>query len=55
MATQKRTAGKNYIGLLSDPLEEPHAAAVPSAAGRRIKDYIRGLVAALFRSHGEAK
>jgi hypothetical protein len=53
MPAQKRTAGKNYIGLLSDELEEPRA--VPSAADHRIKDYIRGLMAALFRRRGEAR
>lgn len=53
MAAQRRMAGKNYIGLLSDELEEPRAA--PSAAADRIKDYIRGLMAALFRRRGEAR
>jgi hypothetical protein len=47
MAAQRRTAGKNYIGLLSDELEEPRA--VPSVAEDRIKQYVRGLMAALFR------
>ncbi len=53
MAAQRRTAGKNYIGLLSDELEEPRAA--PSAADARIRDYVRGLMAALFRGRGEAR
>jgi hypothetical protein len=52
MATQKREAGKNYIGLLSDELEEPHAAA---ATDHRIKDYVRGLMAALFRHRRDAR
>ena len=55
MATQKREAGKNYIGLLSDELEEPHAAAVPSAADHHITDYVLGLMAALFRRRREAR
>ncbi len=53
MAAQRRTAGKNYIGLLSDELEEPRA--VPPAAESRIKQYVRGLMAALFRGRGEAR
>ena len=52
MAAQRRTAGKNYIGLLSDELEEPRA--VPPAESR-IKQYVRGLMAALFRGRGEAR
>ena len=53
MATQKREAGKNYIGLLSDELEE--ARAVPSATDHHIKDYVLGLMAALFRRRREAR
>ena len=53
MATQKREAGKNYIGLLSDELEEPRA--MPSAADHRITDYVLGLMAALFRRRREAR
>lgn len=53
MAAQKRTAGKNYIGLLSDELEEPRA--VPSAADGRIREYVRGLVAALFSRRSKAR
>jgi hypothetical protein len=53
MAAQRRTTGKNYIGLLSDELEEPRA--VPSAAADRIRDYIRGLMAVLSRGRGEAR
>ena len=53
MPAQKRKAGKNYIGLLSDELEEQRA--VPSAANHRIRDYVRGLMAALFRGRREAR
>ena len=53
MPTQKCTAGKNYIGLLSDELEAPRA--VPSAANHRIRDYVMGLMAALFRGRREAR
>jgi hypothetical protein len=53
MTAQRRTAGKNYIGLLSDELEEPRA--VPSAAAGLIKAYVRGLIAALFHGRGDAR
>ena len=56
MAAQKREAGKNYIGLLNDEIEEPRAADLPSAADRRIKQYVLGLMAAMFtRRRGEAR
>jgi hypothetical protein len=47
MAAQKRESGKNYIGLLSDELEAPQAAAL-SAADRPIRNYVLGLMANLF-------
>ena len=56
MAAQKREAGKSYIGLLNDEIEEPRAADLPSAADRRIKQYVLGLMAAMFtRRRGEAR
>jgi hypothetical protein len=54
MAAQKREARKNYIGLLSDELEAPHAAALP-AADRPIGNYVLGLMANLFRRRGKAR
>ena len=53
MAAQKREARKNYIGLLSDELEAPHAATSP-AADRPIRNYVLGLMANLLNRHGEA-
>ena len=55
MAMQKREARKNYIGLLSDELEAPHAAALPAAADRPIRNYVLGLMANLFSRRGEAR
>ena len=55
MAAQKREARKNYIGLLSDELEAPHAATSPAAADRLIRNYILGLMANLFGRRGEAR
>ena len=48
MPTQKRETGKNYIGLLSDEIDEQRAVTAPSATDRRIKEYFLGLVAAMF-------
>lgn len=55
MATQKREARKNYIGLLSDELEAPHAVASPAAADRPIRNYVLGLMAHLFGRRREAR
>lgn len=54
MAAQKREAGKNYIGLLSDELEAPQAAAL-SAADRPIRNYVLGLMANLFSRRREVR
>jgi hypothetical protein len=56
MSTQKRETGKNYIGLLSDELEEQRAVEVRSATDRRMKEYFVGLMAAMFnRRRSEAR
>ena len=56
MPTQKRETGKNYIGLLSDEIEEQRAIEVQSATDRRVKEYFVGLVAAMFnRRRSEAR
>lgn len=56
MPTQKRETGKNYIGLVSDEIEEQCAAEMRSATDRRVKEYFVGLVAAMFnRRRSEAR
>ena len=55
MAAQKREPGKNCIGLLSDDSEEPHSLYVPSAAGRGVRKYVFGLMAAIFDHGGDAR
>lgn len=50
MPTQKRETGKNYIGLLSDELEEQCAAEVRAGKDRRVTAYLLGLMAAMFSS-----
>jgi hypothetical protein len=54
MPTQKRETGKNYIGLLSDEIDEQRTVKAPSAADRRIKEYFRGLMAAMFNRRRSA-
>lgn len=56
MPTQKRETGKNYIGILTDEIEEQCAAEVRSGTDRRMKEYFVGLVAAMFnRRRSEAR
>jgi len=56
MPTQKRETGKNYIGLLSDEIEEQRAAEARSVTDRRMKEYFLGLMAAMFnRRRSEAR
>ena len=55
MAAQKREPSKNYIGLLSDDAEERHSSDMPSAAARGVKDYVFGLMAAIFGRGGDAR
>jgi hypothetical protein len=55
MPTQKRETGKNYISLLSDEAEEPRTAEVLPAIDRRMRAYVLGLVATMFRRRSEAR
>jgi hypothetical protein len=55
MTTQKREAGKNYIGLLSDELEGPYTAASPADGDRPIRNYVLGLMANLLSRRGKAR
>jgi hypothetical protein len=56
MPTQKREAGKNYIGLLNDKTEEQRTVEAPPAGDRHVKAYLAGLVAAMLkRNRGDAR
>lgn len=55
MAAQKREAGKNYIGLLSDDLEAPHGATYPADSDRPIRNYVLGLMANWLGRRGNAR
>lgn len=56
MPTQKRETGKNYIGILTEEIEEQCAAEMQSATDRRMKKYFVGMVVAMFnRRRSEAR
>jgi hypothetical protein len=48
MPMQNRETGKNYIGLLSDEIEEPRGAELASATDRRMKAFLLVLMATMF-------
>jgi hypothetical protein len=52
MPAQQRELKKNYIGILSDKLEDLRPADPPANSGRLMKDYLLGLVAAVLNRHG---
>ena len=54
MPAQQRELKKNYIGILSDKLDEQHPADPPARSGRLMKDYLLGLVAAVLNRQGGA-
>jgi len=55
MPAQQRELKKNYIGILSDKLEEQRPADPLANSGRLMKDYLLGLVAAMLNRHGDAR
>jgi hypothetical protein len=55
MSAQKRQKARNYIGLLSDAIEERRAAEARAGADHRVGHYVLGLMAAVFRRRSEAR
>ena len=55
MSTQKRELRKNYIGLVSEELEEQRAAEVQSVTDRRMQEYVRGMMATILSRRSEAR
>ena len=55
MPAQKRGLMRNYIGLVSDEDDERYAAKVQPQSGRPVKDYIRGLLAAVLELRGATR
>lgn len=55
MPARERESRRNYIGILSDKLEEQHAADSLPKSGRLMKDYLLGLMAAVLNRDGDAR
>ncbi len=55
MPAQKREMKRNYIGLVSDEPDRPHAPEAPPPSRRPMKDYLRDLLAAMFELRGDAR
>jgi hypothetical protein len=55
MPAQKRELRTNYIGILSDKIEEQHTVESLAKSDRRIKDYLLGLMAAVLNHRGDAR
>ena len=54
MPAQQRELKKNFIAILSDRAEEQRAANLPARSGRRMKDYLLGLMAAMLNRDVDA-
>ena len=54
MSTQKRELGKNYIGLLIDRNEVQRAIELTAPTGLSVREYFRGLMAAIFDRRSDA-
>jgi hypothetical protein len=55
MPAQKRELKRNYIGLVSDETDPQYAANARPQSRQPMKDYLRGLLAAVLERRGEAR
>ena len=55
MPAQKREVKRNYIGLVSDEIEQQCAVEARPESGRPAKDYIGRLVAAMLERRSAAR
>jgi hypothetical protein len=55
MPAQKRELRKNYIRIVSDKTEEQRAVESLAESDRLLKDYLRGLMAAVLNRGGDAR
>jgi hypothetical protein len=55
MPAQERKLGKNYIGILSDTIEDQRAAESLAKPDRPVKDYLLGLMSAVLGHPGAAR
>ena len=54
MPMQKREK-RSYIGLVSDEAVHPHAVKPQPNSSQPMRDYLRGLLAAMFERRGEMR
>ena len=55
MPAQAQESSKNYIGLLSDKLEEQREAMSLTKCAHPAKEYLRNLLAAVLNRYGTAQ
>jgi HD superfamily phosphohydrolase YqeK len=55
MPAQKRQLRKNYIGIVSDKIEEQRAVESLAKSDRLLKDYLRGLMTAVLNGDDDAR
>ena len=55
MPAQKRELNRNYIGLVSDEADQQCAPNARPQSGRPMKEFFRGLLAAVLERRGEAR
>lgn len=55
MPAQERELRRNYIGILSDKIEEQRTIESLAKSDRRMKDYLLGLMAAVLNHRGDAR
>jgi hypothetical protein len=55
MPAQQRNVRKNYIGTVSDEIEEQRIIDALAKSGRRVKDFILGVMAAMLRRQSRTR
>jgi hypothetical protein len=55
MPAQKQELRKNYIGILSDRIDEQCAAEPLAKSHRLMKDFFRGLIASVLIRRGDSE
>ena len=55
MPAQQRELKKNYIGIVSDTIDEQRPVASPEKSDRLTKKYLLGLMAAVFHRNADAR
>jgi hypothetical protein len=55
MSAQEGGSKRNFIALVSDKAEEQRTIASLANSDRRVRDYVRGLMAAMLNRRGDPK